>query len=67
LCLDSFITAGDGTETTAKALQVLDSHGADIIELVPYPDPLADGPVIKQQQPPATGNKIGAGAGDGGG
>ena len=44
-----FITAGDpDLETTAKALQVLDSSGADIIELgVPYSDPLADGPVIQ--------------------
>ncbi|TAE58920.1 MAG: tryptophan synthase subunit alpha [Nostocales cyanobacterium] len=44
-----FITAGDpDLETTAKALQVLDDCGADIIELgVPYSDPLADGPVIQ--------------------
>jgi tryptophan synthase alpha chain len=44
-----FITAGDpDLETTAKALQVLDNSGADIIELgVPYSDPLADGPVIQ--------------------
>ncbi|MFM7406764.1 MAG: tryptophan synthase subunit alpha [Cuspidothrix sp.] len=44
-----FITAGDpDLETTAKALQVLDDAGADIIELgVPYSDPLADGPVIQ--------------------
>ncbi|MEM7553220.1 MAG: tryptophan synthase subunit alpha [Cyanobacteria bacterium P01_A01_bin.84] len=44
-----FITAGDpDLETTAKALQVLDNNGADIIELgVPYSDPLADGPVIQ--------------------
>lgn len=44
-----FITAGDpDLETTAKALQVLDRNGADIIELgVPYSDPLADGPVIQ--------------------
>lgn len=44
-----FITAGDpDLETTAKALQVLDSNGADFIELgVPYSDPLADGPVIQ--------------------
>ncbi|MFN6460926.1 MAG: tryptophan synthase subunit alpha [Nostoc sp. DedVER02] len=44
-----FITAGDpDLETTAKALQVLDQSGADIIELgVPYSDPLADGPVIQ--------------------
>ncbi|MBE9230986.1 tryptophan synthase subunit alpha [Cuspidothrix issatschenkoi LEGE 03284] len=44
-----FITAGDpDLETTAKALQVLDHAGADMIELgVPYSDPLADGPVIQ--------------------
>ncbi|MBN3892327.1 MULTISPECIES: tryptophan synthase subunit alpha [unclassified Nostoc] len=44
-----FITAGDpDLETTAKALQVLDRNGADIIELgIPYSDPLADGPVIQ--------------------
>ncbi len=44
-----FITAGDpNLETTAKALQVLDRSGADIIELgIPYSDPLADGPVIQ--------------------
>lgn len=43
-----FITAGDpDLETTAKALEVLDNCGADLIELgVPYSDPLADGPVI---------------------
>lgn len=44
-----FITAGDpDLETTAKALQLLDANGADVIELgVPYSDPLADGPVIQ--------------------
>lgn len=44
-----FITAGDpDLETTKRALQVLDSNGADLIELgVPYSDPLADGPVIQ--------------------
>ncbi|NES74032.1 MAG: tryptophan synthase subunit alpha, partial [Okeania sp. SIO2D1] len=44
-----FITAGDpDLETTAKALEVLDNSGADLIELgVPYSDPLADGPVIQ--------------------
>ncbi|MBE9178774.1 tryptophan synthase subunit alpha [Oculatella sp. LEGE 06141] len=44
-----FITAGDpDLETTAKALQLLDQNGADLIELgVPYSDPLADGPVIQ--------------------
>lgn len=44
-----FLTAGDpDLETTAKALQILDHGGADLIELgVPYSDPLADGPVIQ--------------------
>lgn len=44
-----FITAGaPDLETTAKALTILDAHGADLIELgVPYSDPLADGPVIQ--------------------
>ncbi|GLJ49538.1 hypothetical protein SUGI_1050460 [Cryptomeria japonica] len=44
-----YITAGDpDLFTTAKALKMLDSCGADIIELgVPYSDPLADGPVIQ--------------------
>ncbi|MGL5081760.1 MAG: tryptophan synthase subunit alpha [Microcoleaceae cyanobacterium] len=44
-----FITAGDpNLEITAKALQLLDQAGADLIELgVPYSDPLADGPVIQ--------------------
>ncbi|MEL7039121.1 MAG: tryptophan synthase subunit alpha [Cyanobacteria bacterium J06592_8] len=44
-----FITAGDpDLDTTAKALQMLDRSGADMIELgVPYSDPLADGPVIQ--------------------
>ncbi|MFN6528216.1 tryptophan synthase subunit alpha [Nostoc sp. ChiSLP03a] len=44
-----FVTAGDpDLETTAKALQVLDRSGADIIEVgIPYSDPLADGPVIQ--------------------
>ncbi|MCT7950895.1 tryptophan synthase subunit alpha [Ancylothrix sp. C2] len=49
IALIPFITAGDpDLETTAKALQLLDKSGADIIELgVPYSDPLADGPVIQ--------------------
>lgn len=44
-----FITASDpDIATTAKALYILDSNGADFIELgVPYSDPLADGPVIQ--------------------
>jgi len=44
-----FITAGDpNLEITAKALEKLDTNGADLIELgIPYSDPLADGPVIQ--------------------
>ncbi len=44
-----FITAGDpDLDTTARVLQSLDRHGADLIELgIPYSDPLADGPVIQ--------------------
>lgn len=44
-----FITAGDpDLATTAKALQLIDQNGADIIELgIPYSDPLADGPTIQ--------------------
>jgi tryptophan synthase alpha chain len=44
-----FVTAGDpDLQTTAEALKVLDSNGANFIELgVPYSDPLADGPVIQ--------------------
>nr|BED43114.1 tryptophan synthase alpha subunit [Pyropia sp. Myanmar_A]BED43311.1 tryptophan synthase alpha subunit [Pyropia sp. Myanmar_B]BED43508.1 tryptophan synthase alpha subunit [Pyropia sp. Myanmar_C] len=45
-----FITAGDpDLRATSKALQILDTYGADIIELgLPYSDPLADGPVIQE-------------------
>ncbi|KAM0899017.1 hypothetical protein ACQ4PT_021567 [Festuca glaucescens] len=44
-----YITAGDpDLATTAEALRLLDSLGADVIELgMPSPDPSADGPVIK--------------------
>ncbi|BDA67308.1 tryptophan synthase, alpha subunit [Rivularia sp. IAM M-261] len=44
-----FITAGDpDLENTAEALRILDTSGADFIELgVPYSDPLADGPIIQ--------------------
>jgi tryptophan synthase alpha chain len=55
-----FITAGDpDLETTAKALEVLDSNGADFIELgVPYSDPLADGPTIQAAATRALQRKI---------
>ncbi|KAA8543309.1 hypothetical protein F0562_021196 [Nyssa sinensis] len=49
VALIPYLTTGDpDLSTTAEALKVLDSCGADIIELgVPYSDPLADGPVIQ--------------------
>lgn len=55
-----FITAGDpDLETTAKALEVLDRNGADLIELgVPYSDPLADGPVIQAAATRALQRKV---------
>nr|YP_009293688.1 tryptophan synthase alpha subunit [Rhodymenia pseudopalmata]AOM64370.1 tryptophan synthase alpha subunit [Rhodymenia pseudopalmata] len=45
-----FITAGYPTiSQSIEALRVLDSKGADIIELgVPYSDALADGPIIQE-------------------
>ncbi|KAF7061532.1 hypothetical protein CFC21_068218 [Triticum aestivum] len=44
-----YITAGDpDLATTAKALRLLDSLGADVIELgMPFSDPSLDGPVIQ--------------------
>ncbi|MBD2501637.1 tryptophan synthase subunit alpha [Anabaena azotica] len=44
-----FLTAGDPSlDITAEALRVLDTSGADFIELgIPYSDPLADGPMIQ--------------------
>ncbi|KAF7061530.1 hypothetical protein CFC21_068216 [Triticum aestivum] len=44
-----YITAGDpDLATTAEALKLLDSLGADVIELgLPFSDPSADGPVIQ--------------------
>ncbi|OKH18257.1 tryptophan synthase subunit alpha [Hydrococcus rivularis NIES-593] len=55
-----FITAGDpDLNTTAKALQILDRSGADLIELgVPYSDPLADGPVIQAAATRALGRGV---------
>jgi tryptophan synthase alpha chain len=55
-----FITAGDpDLDTTAKALQILDRSGADLIELgVPYSDPLADGPVIQAAATRALANGV---------
>jgi tryptophan synthase alpha chain len=48
--LGIYITAGyPNTETTIKALKVLDEANVDLIELgVPFSDPLADGPVIQR-------------------
>jgi tryptophan synthase alpha chain len=48
--LGIYITAGyPDIQTTIKALQILDKHGIDLIELgVPFSDPMADGPVIQE-------------------
>jgi len=45
-----FITAGyPNISSTIEALYILDSKGADIIELgIPYSDALADGPIIQK-------------------
>lgn len=55
-----FITAGDpNLDVTEKALKILDSEGASIIELgLPYSDSLADGPVIQAAAARALSNKI---------
>jgi tryptophan synthase alpha chain len=47
--LVTFITAGDpDLETTGRLIPLLESAGADIIELgVPFSDPMADGPTIQ--------------------
>lgn len=44
-----YITAGDpDLATTAEALRILDTLGADVIEVgMPFSDPYADGPVIQ--------------------
>ncbi len=48
--LVTFVTAGDpNLDRSADILRVLDSAGADVIEVgVPFSDPLADGPVIQR-------------------
>ncbi len=48
--LVTFITAGDpDLATTEELIAVLESAGADIIELgVPFSDPMADGPTIQR-------------------
>ncbi len=45
-----FITAGDPSlDTTISLISILESAGADIIELgVPFSDPIADGPSIQR-------------------
>uniref|UniRef100_A0A804KUG6 Tryptophan synthase n=1 Tax=Musa acuminata subsp. malaccensis TaxID=214687 RepID=A0A804KUG6_MUSAM len=54
-----YITAGDpDLSTTAKALKLLDSCGADIIELgLPYNNPILDGPVIQASNKRALAGK----------
>ena len=48
--LVTFVTAGDpDLDRSADILRVLDSAGADVLEVgVPFSDPLADGPVIQR-------------------
>lgn len=48
--LGIYITAGyPNTQSTIKALRILDEANVDLIELgVPFSDPLADGPVIQK-------------------
>lgn len=55
-----FITAGDpDLETTVRLMLVLESSGADIIELgVPFSDPMADGPVIQRASERALRNGV---------
>lgn len=55
-----FITAGDPTLETTKALVIeMQNKGADIIELgIPYSDPIAEGPVIQKANERALKNKI---------
>ena len=47
--LVTFITAGDpDLETTGRLIPLLETAGADIVELgVPFSDPMADGPTIQ--------------------
>jgi len=55
-----FITAGDpDLDVTERALKVLDSEGASIIEVgLPYSDSLADGPIIQAAASRALSKKI---------
>ena len=55
--LVTFVTAGDpNLGRSADILRVLDSAGADVIEVgVPFSDPLADGPVIQRASERALG------------
>ena len=55
--LVTFVTAGDpNLDRSADILRVLDSAGADVIEVgVPFSDPLADGPVIQRASERALG------------
>nr|YP_010338086.1 tryptophan synthase alpha subunit [Erythrolobus coxiae]UNJ17671.1 tryptophan synthase alpha subunit [Erythrolobus coxiae] len=55
-----FVTAGyPDLITTEQAIKLLDSEGADIIEIgLPYSDPLADGPIIQEASSYALKNGI---------
>lgn len=48
--LSIYMTAGyPGPEDTVPALEALQQHGADLVEIgMPFSDPLADGPVIQE-------------------
>ena len=56
-----FFTAGDPhPDKTVEIMHTLVESGADMIELgIPFPDPMADGPVIQRASERALKNKVG--------
>lgn len=58
--LSVYFTAGyPHPDSTVSMLELLDRHGADIIEVgIPFSDPLADGPVIQQSSQSALSQGI---------
>lgn len=58
--LSMFVTAGyPSVDTTVEIVEVLESGGADIIEIgIPFSDPLADGPTIQHASDVALKNGI---------